>query len=68
MKKLSIEQKAKAYDEAIERYKAKQEYESQKVHEFTAYDETGVYVMYRTKMVDTWNNNYNYHSVPEVII
>lgn len=40
----------------------------QKVHEFTAYDETGVYVMYRTKMVDTWNNNYNYHSVPEVII
>lgn len=40
----------------------------QKVHEFTAYDETGVYVMYRTKMVDTWSNNYNYHSVPEVII
>lgn len=40
----------------------------QKVHEFTTYDETGVYIMYRTKMVDTWSNNYNYHSVPEVII
>lgn len=37
MKELSVEQKAKRYDEAIERYKAKQEYESQKVHEFIEY-------------------------------
>jgi hypothetical protein len=37
MKELSIEEKAKRYDEAIERYKAKQEYESQKVHEFIEY-------------------------------
>lgn len=40
----------------------------QKVHEFTAYDETGVYVMYRTKIVDTWENNYKVSSVPEVIM
>ena len=37
MKELSIEEKAERYDEAIERYKAKQEYESQKVHEFIEY-------------------------------
>ena len=29
---MTQEQKAKAYDEALERYKAKQEYESQEVH------------------------------------
>lgn len=40
----------------------------QKVHEFTAYDETGVYVMYRTKIVDTWENNYKVSSVPAVIM
>ena len=34
---MTQEEKAKAYDEAIERYKAKQEYESQKVHEFIEY-------------------------------
>ena len=37
MKELSLEEKAKAYDDAIERYKARQEYESQKVHEFIEY-------------------------------
>lgn len=37
MKELSIEQKATRYDEALERYKAKQEYEYQKVHEFIEY-------------------------------
>lgn len=37
MKELSIEQKAQRYDEAIERYRAKQEYESQKVREFMEY-------------------------------
>jgi hypothetical protein len=37
MKELSIEEKAQHYDEALERYKAKQEYESQKVHEFIEY-------------------------------
>lgn len=37
MKELTIEQKAQSYDKAIERYKAKQEYESQKVHEFIEY-------------------------------
>ena len=40
----------------------------QKVHEFTAYDETGIFVMYRTKTVDTWINNYKVSSVPEVIM
>ena len=40
----------------------------QKVHEFTAYDETGVYVMYRSKIVDTWENNYKVSSIPEVIV
>lgn len=40
----------------------------QKVSEFTAYDDTGVYVMYRTKTSETWNDNYNAYSVPEVII
>lgn len=40
----------------------------QKVHEFTAYDETGIYVMYRTKIVDTWENNYKVSSVTEVIM
>ena len=34
---MTQEEKAKAYDEAIERYKAKQEYECQKVHEFIEY-------------------------------
>lgn len=37
MKELTIEEKARRYDEALERYKAKQEYESQKVHEFIEY-------------------------------
>jgi hypothetical protein len=37
MKELSIEQKAQRYDEALERYKAKQEYECQRVHEFIEY-------------------------------
>ena len=32
-----IERKAKAYDEALERYKAKQEYESKEVHKFIEY-------------------------------
>ena len=33
----TLEQKAKAYDEALERYKARQEYECQEVHEFIEY-------------------------------
>ena len=39
MKEITMtqEEKAKRDDEAIERYKAKQEYESQKVHEFIEY-------------------------------
>lgn len=37
MIELSIEQKAKAYDEALERYKAKQDYESKEVHKFIEY-------------------------------
>lgn len=40
----------------------------QKVHEFTAYDETGVYVMYRYKKVETKYDNYNMDIVPEVIV
>ena len=34
---MSTEQKAKAYDEALERYKAKQEYESKEVRKFIEY-------------------------------
>ena len=37
MKELSIEEKANLYDEALERYKAKQEYESKEVHKFIEY-------------------------------
>ena len=37
MKELTIEQKAQRYDEALERYKAKQEYESKEVHKFIEY-------------------------------
>ena len=37
MKELSTEEKAQRYDEALERYKAKQEYECQRVHEFIEY-------------------------------
>ena len=40
----------------------------QKVSEFTAYDDTGIYVMYRTKTIETWEDNYNSYSVPEVIV
>lgn len=40
-----------------------------KVHEMTAYDEeTGETVLYKTKTVDTWKDNYNMSSVTEVIM
>jgi len=40
----------------------------QKIHEFTAYDDSGIVVMYHTKRVETWTDNYTYYSVPEVIV
>lgn len=39
-----------------------------RVSEFTAYDDTGIYVMYRCKRVEQKYDNYNVDSVPEVII
>ena len=40
----------------------------QRIHEFTAYDDTGVYIMYQTKMIETWTDNYTSYLVPEVIV
>jgi hypothetical protein len=39
-----------------------------RVSEFTAYDDTGVYVMYRCKYVEQKYNAYNIDVTPEVII